>query len=225
MGGAPAVTPGATVWASERFPPISSASKKAQNPFRTSFWGRQPITLDVKVDRPVATETVLELGSLSLTPVPGPSGETDDALYVFDRAYELLFVGDAFMPYVGAPFVAEGSSAGYIDAVRAVQRFPAKRIIHGHPPLTRYWTKEAMPGLEAALADLRAHVLEGVNTARPLADALREQWLPATLRSAPAAAMPFGVMRDTFVQRLYRERAGYWSADGSGMDDVRGRGE
>ena len=31
--------------------------------------------------------------------------------------------------------------------------------------------------------------------------------------------MPFGVTRDLFVQRIYRERAGYWSADGTGMDE------
>ncbi|MEO7734692.1 MAG: alkyl sulfatase dimerization domain-containing protein, partial [Kofleriaceae bacterium] len=30
---------------------------------------------------------------------------------------------------------------------------------------------------------------------------------------------PFAVVRDTFVQRLYRERAGYWSGDGAGMDE------
>ena len=31
--------------------------------------------------------------------------------------------------------------------------------------------------------------------------------------------MPFAVTRDTFIQRMYRDHAGYWAADGSGMDE------
>jgi len=220
VGGARSVIePGAQVWANERFPEALVRIRDAHNPFRTAFWGTDPIPLQVSVDHAVAQETELSLGALKLTILPGASGETADALYVYDHGHALLFVGDAFMPYTGVPFASEGSSSGYLEATLAVQRFPVKKLIHGHPPLTRYWTKEAMPGLERALSAVRDHTLAALHDARPLADVLHDNFIPATLSATPAAAMPFGVTRDLFVQRIYRERAGYWSADGTGMDE------
>jgi len=224
VGGARSVLEaGATVWASHHFTTELGRIRGAHNPYRTSFWGNEPITLEVNVDHAIDRATELRLGSIELQLVPGPSGETDDALFVHDRGHRLLFVGDAFMPYVGAPFVAEGSSEGYIAATEFVQGFPVQRLIHGHPALTRYWTKEAMPGLGLALAQVRASVMRGIADARPLAEALHDNQIPASLKTTPAAAMPFAVTRDTFVQRTYREHAGYWSADGSGIDEPTNR--
>lgn len=220
VGGARSVIePGASVWASAHFPEELSRIRTAHNPFRRAFWGEERIELDVKVDRTVASATELRVGALDLELVPGPSGETGDALYIHDRGHRLLFVGDAFMPYVGAPFVAEGSSEGYLAAAAFVDRFPVDRLIHGHSALTRYWTKAAMPGLGRALSEVRARVLAGIAEARPLADALHDSFVPASLRDSPAAAMPFAVTRDTFIQRTYRERSGYWSSDGTGIDE------
>lgn len=220
IGGAAAVIePGAEVWASVRFPADVVRIRDAHNPFREGFWGRDPIPLDVHVDHLVDHPEPLQLGALDLELRPAPSGETDDALFVRDRGHDLLFVGDAFMPYVGAPFAAEGSASGYIEAAREVQRLRPGRLIHGHPPLTRYWTVQAMPGLQAALESTRAHVALGVQDARPIADILADGFLPPSLRASPDAAMPFAVTRDTFEQRLHREIAGYWSADGTGIDE------
>lgn len=220
VGGLPALrAPGATLWASERFPASLARIRDRDNPFRSSFWGQDPINLEADLDRVVTGETPLRVGALDLVLAPGPSGETGDALYVFDRGHRLLFVGDAFMPYVGAPFVGEGSAEGYLAAIREVQRYAPLRVIHGHPPLTRYWTVAAMPGLASALAEVMRHVERGLASARPLADALHDNFVPPGLVTAPDAAMAFAVMRDTFIQRLYRERAGYWAGDGSGMDE------
>jgi len=221
VGGLPAVHgPSVTLWASEKFPTNLDRIRDAHNPFHASFWGRDPIALEAKVDRIVRAQTRLQVGALDLVIAPGPSGETDDALWVFDRAHGLLFVGDAFMPYVGAPFVGEGSTAGYIAATREVQRYAPARVIHGHPPLTRYWTAAAMPGLTSALSELAEHVAIGLHDARPIAEALHDNFIPRSLIATPAAAMPFAVVRDAFIQRIYRERAGYWAGDGSGMDEL-----
>ena len=56
--------------------------------------------------------------------------------------HDLLFVGDAFIPYSGAPFVAEGSAEGYLGAVAQVLELP---------PLTALFSIDAMPGLQAGL--------------------------------------------------------------------------
>ena len=47
---------------------------------------------------------------------------------------------------------------------------------------------------------------------------LHDDFLPDSLRDAPAAVQPYLIARDTFVQRLYAEHAGYWQSNGEGFD-------
>src|SRR5947207_5091047 len=47
---------------------------------------------------------------------------------------------------------------------------------------------------------------------------LHDNFLPESLRGTPAAAQPYLIARDTFVQRLYAEHAGYWQSNGDGID-------
>ena len=47
---------------------------------------------------------------------------------------------------------------------------------------------------------------------------LHDDFLPDSLREAPVAVQPYLIARDTFVQRLYAEHAGYWQSNGDGID-------
>jgi hypothetical protein len=138
---------------------------------------------------------------------------------VRDLRHDILFVGDAFMPYSGAPFVAEGSAEGYLGAIAQVLELHPRRLVHGHPPLTALFTIDAMPGLDAALRSLYGRSLDAAHAARPLAELLHDNFIPASLRETPSAALPYLVARDTFVQRLYAEHAGYWQANGEGVEN------
>ena len=122
------------------------------------------------------------------------------------------------MPYVGAPFVAEGSPEGYLGAISKVLELHPRRLVHGHTPLGVLFTTEAMPGLNEAMRALYSRTLAAAYEARPLGDVLADNFLPASLSTAPAAAQPYIIVRDTFVQRLYLEHAGYWQSNGEGMD-------
>jgi hypothetical protein len=123
------------------------------------------------------------------------------------------------MPYSGAPFVAEGSAEGYLGAIAQVLELHPRRLVHGHPPLTALFTIDAMPGLDAALRSLYGRSLDAAHAARPLAELLHDNFIPASLRETPSAALPYLVARDTFVQRLYAEHAGYWQANGEGVEN------
>jgi len=218
VGGLNAVLePGATVIASARFPEELERSNDYHGPFRW-FFGTGTMRLDAKPDRLIASPETLSEGGLDLALLPAKSGETPDALFIHDRKHDLLFVGDAFMPYVGAPFVAEGSPEGYLGAIAMVLELHPRRLIHGHPPLTALFTMEAMPGLRDAMGALYQRTLTAARAARPLADVLHDDFLPDSLREAPAAAQPYLIVRDTFVQRLYAEHAGYWQSNGEGID-------
>jgi len=209
--------PGSTVIAQAGFAQELEQSRMYPPPFRY-FFGTGTMKLDARPDRLLSAPELLTDGDLDLQLIPAKSGETDDALFIHDRKHDLLFVGDAFMPYLGAPFVAEGSAEGYLGAISQVLELHPSRLIHGHPPLTALFTIEAMTGLREALGELYQHTLAAAHRARPLAEVLERDFLPAALRSAPAAVQPYLVMRDTFVQRLYSRHAGYWQANGDGMD-------
>lgn len=209
--------PGSIVIAQAGFAKELERSRSYPPPFRY-FFGTGTMKLDAQPERLISTPETLSDGELDLQLIPAKSGETDDALFIRDRKHDLLFVGDAFMPYVGAPFVSEGSTEGYLGAINQVLELHPRRLIHGHPPLSALFTIEAMPGLRDAVSDLYEHSLDAARHARSLADALEDNWLPAALRSAPAAVQPYLVLRDTFVQRLYAEHAGYWYGNGDGMD-------
>ncbi len=209
--------PGSTVIARVGFPEELQRSRDYRAPFQY-FFGTGTMRLDAKPDRLIAAPQTLSEEGLDLAIIPAKSGETADALYIHDRKHDLLFVGDAFMPYVGAPFVAEGSPEGYLGAIETVLELHPRRLIHGHVPLTALFTMQAMPGLRDAMGALYRRSLSDARAARPLADVLHDDFLPDSLRAAPAAVQPYLIVRDTFVQRLYTEHAGYWQSNGDGID-------
>ena len=164
------------------------------------FFGSHRVGLDARADRLVSTEESLRLGDLDIRLIPVSSGETNDALFVHLPRQGLLFVGDVFMPYVGPPFLSEGSPEGYLQALAKVREIAPRKLIHGHPPLTRYFTMEAVPGLETSLRDLHDRYLPDILRSRPIAEILHDNHLPASLRQTPEAVLPYLLVRDHFLR-------------------------
>ena len=217
VGGLAAIRePGTVVIARANFARELARMRSSTRTF-SWFFGTRPVGLDVRVDRTVSGNESFRHGGLEIRLIPVSGGETDDALFVHLPQQGLLFVGDAFMPYVGPPFLSEGSPEGYLEALATVRSIGARRLIGGHPPLTRFFDAEAVPGLETALRSLYDHVLADVDRDRPLPDLLSENYLPESLRKTPKAVLPYLVVRDHFLQRLHQQKAGYWQADGEGM--------
>jgi glyoxylase-like metal-dependent hydrolase (beta-lactamase superfamily II) len=186
--------------------------------FRYFFGGEGGRRYGVAADRLVNARDSLTVGGTELVLYPVSGGETADALLVELPATGVLFVGDVFMPYLGAPFLPEGSAEGLFDTMALIRTLKPRRLVHGHPPLTELFTVEALPGFEAALREVYEQTLEGIRDGRTLAELLQQNWLPTSLRAHPHAVMPFLVVRDNFVQRVVRQRTGYWQPDGEGME-------
>jgi glyoxylase-like metal-dependent hydrolase (beta-lactamase superfamily II) len=166
----------------------------------------------------VAARETLTVGDTRLVLEPTRGGETEDALLVHLPESGTLFVGDAFMPYFGAPFVAEGSVDGLLDTIAQIRALAPQKLIHGHPPLTLNFPVEILPALGDALAELRAHTLAQLRAGRTESEALAEALLPERLRDSPDAVIPYLLMRDNLIGRLYQQRSGYWKPDGAGME-------
>ena len=148
---------------------------------------------------------------------PTAGGETGDALMVYLPASGLLFTGDVMMPYLGAPFFAEGSAEGLLETLRFIGDLRPRALIQGHPPLDDVFTVDAVEGLQIALVALRQHVADGIGRGLTLPAILDAAYLPEPLREHPLAVVPYLVMRDNFTARLYHQRTGYWEADGHGL--------
>jgi len=168
--------------------------------------------------RLISEQTALAVGDTDIVLIPIRGGETPDALMVYLPASGVLFAGDVLMPYVGVPFFAEGSPEGLLNTLRYIRELAPTQLIEGHTTLTENFTVEAVAGLEPALTELYQVALAGVGDDVSLANALDIGHLPTSLQDHPAAVVPYLVMRDNFIARVYQQRVGYWQSDGQGLD-------
>jgi glyoxylase-like metal-dependent hydrolase (beta-lactamase superfamily II) len=212
--------PGTQVITQAAFPAELKHQRSNALPFRY-FTGNDGSTGDDIVPDQLITEpTTLTIGGTELVLYPTPGGETGDALMVYLPASGLLFTGDVMMPYLGAPFFTEGSAEGLLETLAFIRDLRPRVLIQGHTPLTEAFTVDAIPGLEAALAPLRDHVLDGIRQGLTLAAILDGNQLPDVLRDHPKAVLPYIVIRDNFIARLYHQRTGYWKPDGHGLEPM-----
>ena len=175
---------------------------------------------EVRPHHLVREPQTLTVGGTRFVLYPAHGGETADALLIHVPDRGALFVGDAFMPYLGAPFVAEGSAEGLFETIALIRTLQPRVVVHGHPPLTDIYTVDVLPAIEAALRELHQRVRAGIGEGRTLVDVLHDNILPASLREHPTAVLPYLVMRDNFVKRVYHQSTGYWKPDGEGMEVI-----
>jgi glyoxylase-like metal-dependent hydrolase (beta-lactamase superfamily II) len=175
---------------------------------------------EIAVDQLIAEPTSVSIGRTDFVLHPTTGGETSDALMVYLPGSGVLFTGDVMMPYLGAPFFAEGSPDGLLEALRLIAEVNPRVLVHGHTLLTELFTADAVPGLAAALTELRDESLAGMGRGLTLTGLLNSSVLPAVLREHPTAVGPYLAIRDHFVQRLYHQHSGYWLPDGQGLEPV-----
>ncbi len=175
---------------------------------------------EITVDQPISEPTSMSIGGTDFVLYPTTGGETSDALMAFLPASGVLFTGDVMMPYLGAPFFAEGSPDGLLEALRLIAEINPRTLVHGHTVLTELFTAGVVPGLLAALTELRDETLAGIGRGLTLTGLLKAAVLPEVLRGHPTAVAPYLAIRDHFVQRLYHQRSGYWQPDGQGLEPI-----
>jgi glyoxylase-like metal-dependent hydrolase (beta-lactamase superfamily II) len=186
--------------------------------FRYFFGDATPSKLDVRPTHLVARTETLFVGGTRFTLHPVHGGETEDALLVQLPERGVVFVGDAFMPYFGAPFVAEGSVEGLVDTIELLRSLKPMLLIHGHPPLTENSTVAILEPLELALRMLAHEVRREMAKGILLPEALARNLVPPELEPFPDSVTPFLLMRENAIKRLYTQDTGYWKADGEGVE-------
>ena len=190
----------------------------AKIPFNFFFGDATPVRLEVKPSRLITRTETLTLGGKRFILRPVHGGETDDALLIELPEQGVVFVGDAFMPYLGAPFASEGSLDGLLETIALLRSLKPTLLIHGHPPLTESFPAAILQPLEIGLRALGRDTREALKEGLPLADALARNLVPAGLEPYPDAVGPYLLMRENVIKRLYAQNTGYWKADREGME-------
>ncbi len=173
---------------------------------------------DATIDRP----TELKIGGTRIELIPVHGGETHDAMFIHLPDLGVLFVGDFIMPYLGAPFAVEGDMQGLLDAIDLVVRKNPRYMLHGHEPLTRNFSSPAMLAqLKIDLGWLRDQVLAAIRRGDARARIHRANLIPpGLLTGRPDVLLPYLILREHAIDRLYHQNVGYWQADLEGLDHL-----
>src|SRR5467141_177451 len=180
---------------------------------------------DVRNFKPDATidrTTELKVGGTRIELIPVRGGETHDAMFIHLPDLGVLFVGDFIMPYLGAPFAVEGDFQGLLDAIDIVVQKNPRYMLHGHEPLTRNFSSPAMLAqLKIDLGWLRDQVLAAIRRGDARARIHRANLIPpGLLTGRPDALLPYLILREHVIDRLYHQNVGYWHADLEGLDHL-----
>ncbi|MEM6927803.1 MAG: MBL fold metallo-hydrolase, partial [Myxococcota bacterium] len=216
-GAATFVDLGAQVIVESRFDEELSQVSLANPPAFRWFFSDRPVPLDVAADTIVSEPTTIAT-SRRIDVIPVQGGETEDALVVHVPDAGVVFVGDVFMPYLGAPFTEEGNPVALLETIDTILALEPQLLVHGHPPLTELWTVERLPVLRDALSELVDATFASIREGRTLDEALRDNVLPESLIDDPGAVLPYLTMRQGVVKRLYDANTGYWQSDRTGIE-------
>jgi glyoxylase-like metal-dependent hydrolase (beta-lactamase superfamily II) len=190
--------------------------------FAQRFFGERFNLDDVRSFKPdvlVDGATTLTIGGTRIELIPVAGGETEDALLMNLPDDGVMFVGDIVMPFLGAPFVEEGSAEGLLSAIDTVVGKHPPRLLHGHEPLTRVFGRAAvLASLRPHLAWLREQVLAAIRSGEDRAGVQQANLIPPGLLADPLAQLPYLIMRENLINRVYDQQIGYWQPNLEGVD-------
>jgi glyoxylase-like metal-dependent hydrolase (beta-lactamase superfamily II) len=219
------LNPRLTFYASENYQNELSIVLNAPGPMGQRFFGNRFSMEDVRSFKPDITierQTEVRIGGTRIEFIPVKGGETQDGLFIHLPELGVMFVGDFIMPYLGAPFVEEGSLEGLLAAINTVVQKNPRHLLHGHEPLTRVFASPSMlANLKTYLAWLHEEVLASIRRGDERASIQQANLIPPALPAGdPDTHLPYLLMRENVINRIYDQNVGYWQPDLQGVDYV-----
>jgi len=108
-----------------------------------------------------------------------------------------------------------------LDSIDLVVAKHPKYLLHGHEPLTRTFNSpELLSQLKADLVWLREQVLAAIQRGDDNAAIQQANLIPPKLLSHPEVQMPYLLMREHVIDRLYDQNVGYWQPDLTGISHL-----
>ncbi|HWO38799.1 MAG TPA: MBL fold metallo-hydrolase [Candidatus Acidoferrum sp.] len=173
---------------------------------------------DITIDR----RTELKIGGTRIELIPVQGGETHDAMFINLPDQGVMFVGDFIMPYLGAPFVAEGDLQGLLDAIDIVVEKNPRYLLHGHQPLTQNFNSASLLAhLKTDLVWLREQVLTAISRGDERGAIHQANLIPpGLLNDQPDVYQPYLILREHVIDRIYDQNVGYWQPDLQGLEHL-----
>ena len=176
---------------------------------------------DFKPDVLIEGRMQTTIGGSRFELIPISGGETVDGMFIYLPDHSVLFAGDFIMPYIGAPAVEEGNVPGLFDAIDLVVALNPQHVLHGHETLTRLWhSSTLLAHLKIQLEWLYQETLKNIADGTDRASIHHKNPIPPSLRQHPETQLPYLVMRENLINRVYDQHAGYWQVDLQGMDHL-----
>ena len=193
--------------------------------FRKQFFGTRFNFDDVRSFKPDVTidrRTEVKIAGTRIELIPVQGGETHDAMFIHLPDLGVMFVGDFIMPYLGALFLEEGDLQGLLDAIDIVVQKNPQYLLHGHEPLTRNFTSAALLSeLKTDLEWLREQVLIAIRRGDERAAIYQANLTPpGLLKGRPDVYLPYLILREHVIDRLYDQNVGYWQPNLQGLDHL-----
>ncbi len=218
-----ALNPDATIYTrdnyEEEFGPVLRLSMVYKYFFGTDF--TKDFIADFKPDVTIDGRTQIDVGGTTFELIPITGGETPDGMFIAMPDDGVLFVGDFIMPYIGAPFLEEGSLSGLLEAIDTIIALQPTQLLHGHEPLTRLWNSPTLLGhLKLALEWLEQETLVSLGDGIGRVATHRRNLIPPFINDVPDVQLVYLVMREHVIDRLFDQHLGYWQRDLQGMDQL-----
>lgn len=151
---------------------------------------------------------------------PEGGGETPDGMLIYLSDYSVVYGGDFFMPYLGVPYIVEGSLPGLIANCDILGNYlKPKHILCGHEAITSFYgSAEILSSLKPHLEWLYCEVLRLVNDYELRSTILERNLIPPGITTQPHIQIPFLIMREGAISRTYSQRVGYWGPELQNVD-------
>jgi len=122
------------------------------------------------------------------------------------------------LPYLGAPFLAEGSAEGLFETIALIRALSPRLLIHAIRPSPKISRWKRCRVLRFALRDVYDKTLQGIGQGKTLVEIIHQNFLRARFAPSRRRSSRSFVMRDQLMTRVYQQRTGYWKPDGEGME-------
>jgi glyoxylase-like metal-dependent hydrolase (beta-lactamase superfamily II) len=169
-----------------------------------------------------AQHAQLEIGGTDIELIlpPGGGGETPDGMFIWLPEYSVLFAGDFIVPWIGTPYVVEGNIPSLLAAMDLVtDNLNPRYVLHGHEAVTvLLGSTEKIRQLRPQLTWLYCEVLELIYDFQNRPTIQEKNLIPPNLPQHPLVHLPYILMREVFINRLYRQTVGYWGPQLQGVD-------
>ncbi len=214
------LNPDITLYGRENF--HGTVDRVLKNHSYTQFRGasfKDDWVSEYKPDVVVDSTSEFSIGESHVELIPVNGGETEDALLIHFPDLELVFMGDALMPFYGEPWTEEGFIDEALDVMDAALELSPKYILHGHIGITvMYKNTQQLRAYRDAyqwlIHETRKHLRNGYSAK----DIIRLNLIPPGLQNHPEIFIGYLSPRNHIIARTADHMVGIWQEEVTGKD-------